>query len=113
MRSPYLILGVTEQASDNDIKQAYLQKVKQFPPDHHHEQFQEIQQAYQLIKDFSARTKYALFNIQVADFNVLLDQAFNVGCAPSLSADHFEKLLRASIDSNTYKIAAPETAQTL
>ncbi len=113
MRSPYLILDVAGQASDIDIKQAYLQKVKQFPPDHYHEQFQEIQQAYELIKDFSARTKYALFNVQEADFNALLDQAFNVGCVPSLSADHFEKILCASIDDNTYKIAAPETAQTL
>lgn len=37
MTTPYAILDVDEQATDADIKQAYLRKVKQFPPDHHHE----------------------------------------------------------------------------
>jgi DnaJ-class molecular chaperone len=113
MKTPYDILEVAEQATDSEIKQAYLQKVKQFPPEHHHEQFQQIHQAYETVKDLSCRTKYALFTVPEADFNVLLEQAFSFGQDVSISADYFDKLLRAGIDDKTFKIAAPETTKTL
>lgn len=109
MKTPYQILEVAEQATDAEIKQAYLQKVKQFPPDHHHEQFQLVQQAYEAIKDLENRTKYALFAVPEADFNGLLKQAFGSGPAPSISAEHFEKLLNASVDAKTFNIPASET----
>ncbi len=110
MKTPYEILEVPEQASDAEIKQAYLQKVKQFPPDHHHEQFQRVQQAYETIKDLESRTQYALFTVPEADFNGLLEQAFGSGGpAPTISAEHFEKLLRASVDAKTFNIAVSET----
>lgn len=113
MKSPYTVLEIGEQATDAEIKQAYLQKVKQYPPDHHHEQFQMIHQAYEAIKDFTGRTKYALFSVQQADFDALLDHAFKTEDLSLLSADHFEKLLSASINENIYKIAAPKRTKTL
>lgn len=106
MNTPYDILEVAEHASDAQIKQAYLQKVKQFPPDHYHEQFQRIHQAYESIKDLESRTKYALFILPEADFNALLGQAFRFGQAAPVSADAFDKLLRASIDEQTFNNAA-------
>lgn len=109
MKTPYAILEVAEQATDGEIKQAYLRKVKQFPPDHYHEQFQQIQQAYEAIKDLKCRTQYALFTVSEADFNVLLDQAFSSGQAASISADQFDKLLRAGIDDKTFQSAKPDT----
>lgn len=109
MKNPYQILDAPEQAGDAEIKQAYLQKVKQFPPDHHHEQFQLVQQAYEAVKDLESRTQYALFTVPEADFNGLLKQAFAVGTAPSISAEQFEKLLGASVDAKTFNIAASET----
>lgn len=111
MKTPYEILEVPEQASDAEIKQAYLQKVKQFPPDHHHQQFQRVQQAYETIKDLESRTKYALFTVPEADFNGLIEQAFSSGQAESISADHFEKLLCAGVDDKVFKLAASETAE--
>lgn len=110
MKTPYDILEVTEQATDGEIKQAYLCKVKQFPPDHYHEQFQQIHKAYEAIKDLSSRTQYALFTIPEVDFNVLLEHAFSFRqTAMSISADHFDKVLRAGIDEKIFKIAGPET----
>lgn len=109
MKTPYVILEVAEQATDGEIKQAYLWKVKQFPPDHYDEQFQQIQQAYELIKDLKCRMQYALFTVPEADFNVLLDQAFSSGQVASISADQFDKLLRAGIDEKTFQIAKPDT----
>jgi len=108
MKTPYTLLDVDELATDVEIKQAYLQKVKQFPPDHYHEQFQQIQLAYETIKDLSCRTRYALFTLPEADFDSLLDHAFSAGPAPSVSAGQFNKLLCASIDDETCIIAAPE-----
>lgn len=111
MKTPYDILDVAEQATDAEIKQAYLQKVKQFPPDHYHQQFQQIHKAYEAIKDLSSRTKYALFTVPEADFNSLLDHAFSVGQALSIGAEHFDKLLRAGIDDKIFNIAAPKTTK--
>ena len=51
MKTPYEILEVAEQASDSEIKQAYLQKVKLNPPDRDHEKFQQIHSAYETIKN--------------------------------------------------------------
>ena len=104
MKTPYEILEVAEQATDNEIKQAYLQKVKLNPPERDHEKFQQIHNAYETIKNVTSREKYALFNYSEADFDALLEQAF-ISTQPSImSADHFDKLLRASIDDNTFLI---------
>lgn len=108
MTTPYTILEIDEQATDADIKQAYLRKVKQFPPDHHHEQFQRIQQAYETIKDLGRRTRYALFTLPETNFDSLLAPAFRSGQTAAISAEQFNKLLRAGIDDKTFIIAAPE-----
>jgi DnaJ-class molecular chaperone len=105
MKTPYEILSVSEHASDADIKQAYLQKVKQYPPDHHHDLFQQIHSAYQTLKDQKSRLNYALFNYPEADFNALLDQGLARSNTLSLSADNFEKLLRASIDERIFQFS--------
>ena len=105
MKTPYEILEVAEQATDSEIKQAYLQKVKLNPPDRNHEKFQQIHAAYETIKNATSREKYALFNYPEADFDALLDQAFSYVQPLLLSAEHFDKLLLASIDDKTFLIA--------
>jgi DnaJ-class molecular chaperone len=102
MKSPYELLEITEQASDSEIKQAYLQKVKLNPPDRDHEKFQQIHSAYETIKNTTSREKYALFNYPEADFDALLEQAFSATHPSIFNADHFDKLLRASIDDKTF-----------
>ena len=98
MKTPYEILEVDEQATDSEIKQAYLQKVKLNPPDRDHEKFQEIHSAYESIKNETCRQKNALFNYPEADFDALLDRAFTSDQPVLMSAEHFEKLLRASFE---------------
>ena len=104
MKTPYEILEVTENASDSEIKQAYLQKVKLNPPDRDHEKFQQIHSAYEAIKDITSREKYALFNYPEADFDALLEQAFSTTQPSIMNADYFDKLLHASIDDKTFLI---------
>ncbi len=105
MKTPYEILNVNEQATDAEIKQAYLQKVKQYPPDHHHNLFQQIHTAYQTIKDQKSRLNYTLFQYPEADFDALLDHALAGSETLALSADSFDKLLQASIDDSIFQFS--------
>ena len=41
------ILGVAANASEDEIRRAYLEKVKQFPPDRSPEEFERIRDAYE------------------------------------------------------------------
>jgi len=44
---PFAVLGVSAEASPDEIRQSYLRLVRQFPPDHAPEKFQEIRLAYE------------------------------------------------------------------
>jgi curved DNA-binding protein CbpA len=102
MKTPYEILEVAEHATDSEIKQAYLQKVKLNPPDRNHKKFQQIHTAYETIKDVTSREKYALFNYPEADFDALLEQAFSTTQTSLMSPDLFDRLLGTSIDDKTF-----------
>lgn len=111
MKTPYDILAINPDATDTEIKQAYLQKVKQYPPDHHHEMFQQIHTAYQTIKDQKSRINYALFDYPEADFSALLNQALTSTKTPILNADCFEKLLHASITEHIFQLSTANTTK--
>jgi len=96
MTSPYQILGVAEQASDAEIKLAYLEQIKACPPDRDQNRFQQIQTAYESIRDLDSRLQHALFTLPEANFNALLDRAFKQESAfQAMPADDFLKLLNA------------------
>ena len=59
--NPYLTLGVPRDADDSRIRQAYLDAVKQAPPDTHPERFQSVNAAYELVKDEPHRIDHYLF----------------------------------------------------
>jgi len=60
--NPYDILNVSYEATDNEIRKAYLELVRKFPPDTKPEQFKKIRESYSLIENETARLKYYLFN---------------------------------------------------
>lgn len=96
MTSPFEILDVAESATDAEIKQAYLQKVRSNPPDRDQAVFQQIQEAYETVKDENSRLNFALFNFQPADFNDLLNRAFRQETPlQPFSINDFFKLLNA------------------
>ena len=49
--SPHEILGVAADASEQEIRTAYLSKVKEFPPDQSPEKFEAIRDAYETLRD--------------------------------------------------------------
>ena len=101
MKTPYELLDVAADAGDAEIKRAYLQKVKDNPPDRNPEQFQIIHNAYESIKDHKSRISYALFNVPAADFDDLLEKALDTAPAVGLGPEQFDKLLSAGVDVQT------------
>jgi hypothetical protein len=67
--SPTEILGVAANSSEDEIRRAYLDKVKQFPPDRSPEEFERIRDAYEKLRDPRSRAKAMLI---APDVNVPL-----------------------------------------
>lgn len=98
MLTPYQILNIAENASDLEIKQAYLLQVKNNPPDRDQQQFQLIHDAYSSVKDHKSRVSYALFTLPTVNFDALLDRALQTEQKPDLNVDYFNKILSLSMD---------------
>ncbi len=64
MLNPYQILDVAETATDEEVRAAYLTKLRGNSPDSNQQQFQQIQQAYELIKDIDSRLRFRLFHVE-------------------------------------------------
>jgi curved DNA-binding protein CbpA len=59
----YLVLGIAEDASQADIKEAYRRLAKEYHPDHYkgnHRPFQAIQEAYSALSDPARRRQHDL-----------------------------------------------------
>jgi len=64
VRDPYGVLGLDRQASEAEIKRAYFQLVRQFPPEREPEKFRDIRTAYEQLRDAESRARIALFLLQ-------------------------------------------------
>jgi hypothetical protein len=59
---PREILGVTAQAGEEEIRAAYLRKVKEYPPERSPREFEKIRDAYELLRDPRRRTRQMLLS---------------------------------------------------
>ncbi len=57
----YRTLGVSQDATDAQIREQYLSLVRQYTPEKHPEQFRDISDAYERIKDRRRRIHNRLF----------------------------------------------------
>ena len=60
---PFEILGISPDASDDDIRAAYLARVRECPPDRSPDQFEKIRNAYEKLRDPRARIRHRLFSV--------------------------------------------------
>ena len=60
MTDPFYVLGVGEDAGDDQIKQRYLALVRAFPPDREPERFQAYRAAYEALRDQRKRLEAKL-----------------------------------------------------
>jgi len=87
---PGVVLGVSEDADKEDIRRAYLNQIRAYPPDRHPEMFEKIRDAYELLLDPRKRTALFLRSIDPeASFVSLLEGSVQkrrrVGPEPWLS----------------------------
>jgi len=98
MKTAYQVLEVPAGADDSQIRQAYLQKVRDNPPDVDQEKFQAIQAAYEAIKDYKCRISYELFHEQSVAFDALLERALSTEQPRQIDHEQFIDLLRMGCD---------------
>ena len=57
---PQNILGVSEDADTEEIRTAYLNKIKKYPPERCPEEFESIRDAYKILSDPGRRMRIVL-----------------------------------------------------
>lgn len=73
MLTPYLVLGLSPQSSQEEIRQRYLELVRESPPSRAPERFQRIAAAYEALKDERTRVESAIFGaLHYSDFETAL-----------------------------------------
>jgi len=79
MSNPFAVLGVEETAADDTIKKAYLQRVREHPPERDPERFQVIRAAYESVKTRRGRLRHRLFQQEPPDLAGLAAAALQPG----------------------------------
>ena len=57
---PLQVLGVSPEAGDEEIRAAYLRKVKEYPPDRAPLEFEKVREAYETLRDPERRRLSAI-----------------------------------------------------
>ncbi len=91
MITAFDILCVNIDATDDEIKQAYLNQVKIYNPEQAPDEFQKIRSAFDLINTEKKRIKYKLFNSDMPNIFAVLEHNLSANKLQATS----EKLLTA------------------
>lgn len=67
MNDPYEVLGLPREAGEDQVRQRYLELVRQFPPDRDPERFAAIREAFEQVRDPVVRLKSQLFDPRTTD----------------------------------------------
>jgi curved DNA-binding protein CbpA len=59
---PRAVLGVGPEADDEQIRAAYLRKLREYPPDRCPSEFENVRDAYELLRDRRRRSQHTLFS---------------------------------------------------
>ena len=59
-QEPHVVLGVAADAGEEEIRAAYLRKVREFPPDRAPQEFEKIRDAYDVLRDPRRRARRLL-----------------------------------------------------
>lgn len=74
----YKILGLRANASADSIKASYIRLVKQFTPEQHPEEFQQIRRAYETLRNPAKRKEYDFQRKYGGSISKLLDEAYDL-----------------------------------
>ncbi len=74
MLAHYLALELPASASEEEIRERYLQLVRRHTPERDPERFQRISKAYEALKDRRSRVRESLFgDAEIGDFKLALE----------------------------------------
>ena len=59
---PRHVLGIPPEAGDEEIRAAYLRKVKEYPPDRAPAEFEKVRDAYETLRDPRLRARHLLLS---------------------------------------------------
>jgi len=75
---PYETLGIPRQADEKEIRDRYLDLVREFPPDRAPERFASIRAAYEQLRDPAVRLRSLLFGVGKEDsISTMIDEVRN------------------------------------
>jgi curved DNA-binding protein CbpA len=60
--NPHQVLGIPPEAGEEEIRAAYLRKVKEYPPDRAPREFEKVRDAYETLRDPRRRTHQLLLS---------------------------------------------------
>jgi len=75
LKDPYIILSLDRKTTDEEVRKAYLEAIRLYPPEKDTEVFQQIQIAYDDIKTHRLRLQRELFHYQLPSPEDLVAQA--------------------------------------
>ncbi len=98
--TPFDILDTSPNATDAQIKQAYLKKVRDYPPDHAPLQFQRIREAYEQVQTEKKRLEYRLFYTDEPDVRDIVGHLLQQrGTVQRPDKAAFRQALKASLQA--------------
>lgn len=97
MFNPFELLQVSESASDEEVRSAYLQRVREYPPERAPKQFQEIRDAYERIKTAKARLAYLYLDIEEIDAEMVCRTLLGNRFPKRPDESQFKKMLAESL----------------
>ena len=97
MTDPFELLDVAESASNDEIKAAFLAKVREFPPERAPREFQAIRDAYELIKTEKLKLAYQLFDYPEIDGDTVCRNLVEKSRPGRPSEEEFKRMLADTI----------------
>ena len=96
MSNPYPTLGVNRNATDEEIHQAYLARIRECPPERDAERFQAVRRAYELIKTRQTRLQFELFNCDPPTVDELLEAALQATKPQRATEEQIRQSMKAT-----------------
>lgn len=77
--NPFIILNADIHSTDEEIRQKYVEKIKEFPPEKNPEKFAEIKKSYDSLKDEWNRYKtFFVYNIKEEQTDLKTSDILNI-----------------------------------
>ena len=97
MTNPFELLKIPESAGDDEIRAAYLARVREYPPERAPEQFQAIRAAYDRIKTEKARIAHLYIDPPEVDNNEVLNLLLRADQPGRPNPQQFQNLFADSL----------------